>query len=219
MLLIVFFYQVQRQKLHHHLKGFQIFFFEAKDLKKVNICDRMDLAGTSLFVIYHNIPQSHMTISQKHRFFRFLNEFHFMFHQEKFIADYEAAQRKKEEEKPEEEEEDEEDEDDSEDGKLDTYRELLESIRESREQNHGRIDDQLIIQLYHEKLLSKPCQNQGFILDGFPKLIDQAKELFDGDYRCCCIITILCDELISISFLSLTHLTHIIRIWLVYYNF
>jgi len=30
--------------------------------------------------------------------------------------------------------------------------------------------------------MSKPCQNQGFILDGFPKTIDQAKSLFERKY-------------------------------------
>ena len=27
--------------------------------------------------------------------------------------------------------------------------------------------------------MSKPCQNQGFVLDGYPKTIKQAKALFD----------------------------------------
>ena len=26
-----------------------------------------------------------------------------------------------------------------------------------------------------------PCQNQGFVLDGFPKTMEQAKELFAGN--------------------------------------
>jgi len=60
------------------------------------------------------------------------------------------------------------------------YEELLETIREAKEQNNGRLDDQLVIQFFKEKLLSKPCQNQGFIVDGFPKTLEQAKDLFAG---------------------------------------
>jgi adenylate kinase family enzyme len=42
----------------------------------------------------------------------------------------------------------------------------------------GRLENQYIIRFFKQRLLSKPCQNQGFILDGFPKTEDQAKELF-----------------------------------------
>lgn len=55
---------------------------------------------------------------------------------------------------------------------------LLEQINESKEQNGGRIEDQFVIRLLRERLKSKPCQNQGFILDGYPKTSEQAKELF-----------------------------------------
>ena len=76
-----------------------------------------------------------------------------------------------EEEEVEEEEEEEED-------LSEEYEELLETIRETKEQNNGRLDDQLVMRFFREKLLSKPCQNQGFIIDGFPKTFEQAKELF-----------------------------------------
>ena len=39
---------------------------------------------------------------------------------------------------------------------------------------------QHIIQFYKQKLMSMPCQNQGFVLDGFPKTEEEAKELFSG---------------------------------------
>lgn len=55
----------------------------------------------------------------------------------------------------------------------------LEEINECREQNNQRLDDNLLIMMMKEKLLSKPCQNQGFILDGFPKTFEQSK-LFEG---------------------------------------
>ncbi|XP_078419446.1 adenylate kinase 7 isoform X2 [Cetorhinus maximus] len=55
--------------------------------------------------------------------------------------------------------------------------ELLEQVKENMEQS-GRLDDSFIIKFMKEKLLSMPCLNQGFILDGFPKNYLQAKELF-----------------------------------------
>ncbi|EDL18751.1 mCG1149, partial [Mus musculus] len=63
--------------------------------------------------------------------------------------------------------------------------ELLDGIKESMEQNAGdaqragRLEDQYIIRFVKEKLKSMPCRNQGFILDGFPKTYDQAKDLFN----------------------------------------
>ena len=42
----------------------------------------------------------------------------------------------------------------------------------------GRYSDQYILDFYKQKLKSMPCQNQGFILDGFPKTYEQAKQLF-----------------------------------------
>ncbi|KAL2098532.1 hypothetical protein ACEWY4_005012 [Coilia grayii] len=54
----------------------------------------------------------------------------------------------------------------------------LDTLKDSMEQNGGRLDDQYVIQIIRDKLRSKPCQNQGYVLDGFPKTYDQAKELF-----------------------------------------
>ncbi|XP_074647604.1 adenylate kinase 7-like [Tubulanus polymorphus] len=73
----------------------------------------------------------------------------------------------------------EEEEDD--DGKAAEDQELLDQINESKEQNGNRIDDQFIIRFFKEKLHSMPCQNQGFILDGFPKTLEHAKELFAAE--------------------------------------
>ena len=42
----------------------------------------------------------------------------------------------------------------------------------------GRYSSQHILKFFKEKLLSMPCQNQGFVLDGFPKTEEDAKELF-----------------------------------------
>lgn len=56
--------------------------------------------------------------------------------------------------------------------------ELLETLKESKEANNGRLEDQYVIRFYREKLHSMPCQNQGFVLDGYPKTYEQAKDLF-----------------------------------------
>lgn len=57
----------------------------------------------------------------------------------------------------------------------------LENINEQLESNNGRLDDGIIIKFFKERLMSKPCQNQGFILDGFPKTNEQAKALFEPE--------------------------------------
>ncbi|XP_078090501.1 adenylate kinase 7 [Mustelus asterias] len=55
---------------------------------------------------------------------------------------------------------------------------LLDQVKENMEQNGGRLDDSFVIRFMREKLSSMPCQNQGFILDGYPKTYTQTKELF-----------------------------------------
>jgi adenylate kinase len=72
------------------------------------------------------------------------------------------------------------------DGKAAEDSELLDAINENREENNGRIGDQYVIRFLKEKLCSKPCQNQGFILDGYPKTTEQAKELFACERNSCC---------------------------------
>ncbi|TKS86194.1 Adenylate kinase 7 [Collichthys lucidus] len=58
---------------------------------------------------------------------------------------------------------------------------LLSSLKDSMEQNDGLLDDQLLVKVVRDKLMSNPCRNQGFVLDGFPKTYEQAKELFYAD--------------------------------------
>lgn len=45
----------------------------------------------------------------------------------------------------------------------------------------GVLDDQLLVKVVKNKLMSNPCRNQGFVLDGFPKTWEQAEELFSGE--------------------------------------
>ncbi|KAK3537897.1 hypothetical protein QTP70_022441 [Hemibagrus guttatus] len=60
----------------------------------------------------------------------------------------------------------------------DEAQELLETLKKNMEENGGRLDDLYVIRILKEKLKTKPCGNQGFVLDGFPKTYEQAKELF-----------------------------------------
>ncbi|XP_004416548.1 PREDICTED: adenylate kinase 7 [Odobenus rosmarus divergens] len=78
-------------------------------------------------------------------------------------------------------EEEEEGEQGEEEENVEDAQELLDGIKESMEQNAGRLEDQYIIRFIKEKVKSMPCRNQGYILDGFPKTYDQAKDLFNQE--------------------------------------
>lgn len=67
------------------------------------------------------------------------------------------------------------------DGRAQHAQEFLDLLKEDLEEN-GRYSEQYIIDFYKEKLSSMPSQNQGFILDGFPKTYEQAKILFARTY-------------------------------------
>ncbi|NXS52345.1 KAD7 kinase, partial [Brachypteracias leptosomus] len=72
-----------------------------------------------------------------------------------------------------------EDDEEEEDKNIEEAHELLAVIKESMEQNAGRLDDQDVVKFVKDKLKSMPCRNQGYVLDGFPETYDQAKELFN----------------------------------------
>ncbi|XP_003214371.1 adenylate kinase 7 isoform X1 [Anolis carolinensis] len=79
-----------------------------------------------------------------------------------------------------EEEEEEEEEEEAEEGdNIEEAQELLDAVKENMEQNAGRIDDQYVIRFMRETLTSMPCRNQGYVLDGFPKTYELAKDLFN----------------------------------------
>uniref|UniRef100_A0A667Z6Q8 Adenylate kinase 7a n=1 Tax=Myripristis murdjan TaxID=586833 RepID=A0A667Z6Q8_9TELE len=61
---------------------------------------------------------------------------------------------------------------------VDAAKNQLQTIREGMEKNAGRLADHLLCDILQEKLNSKPCSNQGFVLDGFPKMYEQAKLIF-----------------------------------------
>ncbi|KAF1600736.1 Adenylate kinase 7, partial [Eudyptes chrysolophus] len=72
-----------------------------------------------------------------------------------------------------------EDDEEEEGQNVEAAHELLARIKESMEQNAGRLDDQHIVKFVKDKLKSMPCRNQGYVLDGFPETYDQAKDLFN----------------------------------------
>lgn len=76
------------------------------------------------------------------------------------------------------------DEMEEEDGKAQHAQEFLDLLKEDLEENDGRYSEQYIIEFYKKKLSSMPCQNQGYILDGFPKTYEQAKVLFARKSHC-----------------------------------
>ncbi|CAL8103895.1 unnamed protein product [Calicophoron daubneyi] len=58
--------------------------------------------------------------------------------------------------------------------------ELLESILQNMEDNNGRLDLDYITEFFQNKLNSQPCQNQGYVIDGYPKTRKQAVALFSA---------------------------------------
>ncbi|NXS02885.1 KAD7 kinase, partial [Oxylabes madagascariensis] len=57
-------------------------------------------------------------------------------------------------------------------------KELLDAIKENMKQNKGHLGDEYVIKIMRDKLMSMPCRNQGYVLDGFPETYEQAMELF-----------------------------------------
>uniref|UniRef100_A0A3Q2YUZ0 Adenylate kinase 7-like n=1 Tax=Hippocampus comes TaxID=109280 RepID=A0A3Q2YUZ0_HIPCM len=62
-----------------------------------------------------------------------------------------------------------------------TAQDQLETIKGSMENNAGRLEDDLLLEILTEKLNSKPCRNQGFVLYGFPRTFEQASQMFTED--------------------------------------
>lgn len=55
---------------------------------------------------------------------------------------------------------------------------LLNDIRCGLNKNNGRLDDELLTRIFRYKLRSRECMNQGYVLDGYPKTLNQARLLF-----------------------------------------
>ncbi|XP_046711814.1 adenylate kinase 7 isoform X2 [Silurus meridionalis] len=69
----------------------------------------------------------------------------------------------------------------NEDDESQEAQELLNTLKTNMEENDGRLDEQCVLQIMKDKLKTKPCINQGFVLDAFPKTYNQAKELFSEE--------------------------------------
>jgi adenylate kinase len=57
----------------------------------------------------------------------------------------------------------------------------LAEVAASKEENGGRIGDDLLTRMFRRKLSSKACVNQGYVLDGYPKTAAQNLLLFGDD--------------------------------------
>ncbi|KZC14378.1 Adenylate kinase 7, partial [Dufourea novaeangliae] len=64
---------------------------------------------------------------------------------------------------------------------VEELRELLDEIEQNMQRNKGRLDDSILNKLFLRKLRSMECRNQGYVMDGYPKTLEQAKILFGGD--------------------------------------
>ncbi|XP_042358935.1 LOW QUALITY PROTEIN: adenylate kinase 7-like [Plectropomus leopardus] len=69
----------------------------------------------------------------------------------------------------------------SEDVAAAAQKQKLEIFNKSMDMNAGRLADHLVFDILQEKLNSKPCRNQGFVIDGFLKTYEQAKMIFSDE--------------------------------------
>ncbi len=84
-----------------------------------------------------------------------------------------------------------EDRDESDDAEAQSAQELLDMLKDDYDQNNGKYSEHYIIDFYKKKITSLPCQNQGYVLDGYPKTYEQAKLLFGSkNYYCINNVTI-----------------------------
>ncbi|KAK3542420.1 hypothetical protein QTP86_025920 [Hemibagrus guttatus] len=60
---------------------------------------------------------------------------------------------------------------------------LLNIMKDALSQNQGQLEDHNVSRIIREKLHSKPCRNQGFVLDGYPCTHEQANKLFNDEEK------------------------------------
>ncbi|KAF5900297.1 adenylate kinase 7-like, partial [Clarias magur] len=59
----------------------------------------------------------------------------------------------------------------------------INTLKDVLSQDQGLSDDQNVLHIIREKLHSKPCRNQGFVLDGYPSTHEQANRLFNDEEK------------------------------------
>ena len=57
-------------------------------------------------------------------------------------------------------------------------KDVLDAIANERTENNGKISEERVVSWVQRKINSMPCRNQGYVLDGYPKIEDQAKVIF-----------------------------------------
>uniref|UniRef100_A0A8C5IMG3 Adenylate kinase 7 n=1 Tax=Junco hyemalis TaxID=40217 RepID=A0A8C5IMG3_JUNHY len=71
-----------------------------------------------------------------------------------------------------------EEEEEEEGENIEEAKDFLDAIKENMQQNKGKLGDEYILKIMKDKLMSMPCRNQGYVLDGFPETYEEAMELF-----------------------------------------
>lgn len=74
--------------------------------------------------------------------------------------------------------EEEEEVEEEETSEVEVWQEQLRDIEKVLNENKGKLPDEYVVRLMKQYLLKNNFQNQGYVLDGYPKTIQQAKELF-----------------------------------------
>lgn len=69
-----------------------------------------------------------------------------------------------------------EEEEEEEEGGIEDWQEQLRDIEcAMNESENGKLPDDYVVRLMKQHLLKNVCQNQGYILDGYPKTIQQVE--------------------------------------------
>ncbi|NXH01459.1 KAD7 kinase, partial [Loxia leucoptera] len=74
-----------------------------------------------------------------------------------------------------------EEEEEEEGENVEAAKELLDAIKENMRHNKGTLGKEYLIKVMKDKLMSMPCRNQGYVLDGFPETYEEAVDLFKAE--------------------------------------
>lgn len=65
---------------------------------------------------------------------------------------------------------------------INEVKEVLAELKELAQQNNGTFPDGKVLEYIKEQIKSMPCRNQGYVLDGFPNKLADAKDIFKCIY-------------------------------------